>query len=344
MRRTVLAVAIATSLFALSSPAAAVTVKNGDICVLSKELQVKYQTARGWALLPVKEEREIDILTVGEEGVLVRAGRIEGLVDRGVLERSCKSSARRCQVLEIVEISERSDGEGRQWRIKPGAIIDIDEEREGILKVSFSRVSGYVGASVIETSCSVLRARYPDDDIRLADTTPAPKPVVKQGAKILFAPFTVGPGLTAVHASLFEDKLAEALKIQRGDVSGPGDRRPNTAQRQVGLKQHLKDLRAVAKEAGVSTVITGQLTRPGQKTAPPSKGDADDDEGDVAAPPPEDAVLLLAVFDVETGKVTKTVQVNPRLKGGYRWAEPAIDSIKPVLPAETPAKTAPIGR
>jgi hypothetical protein len=352
VRGSMVLVVLAVALLA-APQAHAFVISVGAVCQLNRDVSLDIKTGQGRMRVPLVKGKRLTIVVVTAVSSRVQSGNLEGMLDNSVLEDACSYAVETCTLKNPIKISERMDGEGKAWRIKPGGKLEILARGSPWSTVRIGPVEGFVEASALLEQCPAPDAEPvleddgavadDDDDVDLGDDDEgdgaeqaAATPLVLRrppsGTRVLLLPILLDGRRDDGLAALYEDTLTATLTKKRGDAAGPSGKRPNARSRSLTTKQVLIDLVPAARDAGLTHLIIAELTFD-TASADSERRTVKFDDEDVGLIERRD-LLVVTVFDIAHRKVTKRLKVPVSLEVKDTWPDRTLEALTPVLPTQ----------
>lgn len=312
------------------------TLERGDTCTLKSPLPISMRTKAGLVDTTLDKGTDIEVVGVSDGGsARIRAGDVKGDVSSADLEGACSGTLRRCTLKSPVMMYEQNRSDSKSWRIKEGATVSVLKQGKTWAAVRVEDLRGFVKSDEIRGACNAQSGSAAldgdgsdggdGDSARPSDEVVSVEEVERgEGPGVLFLPFALEGAAPAGNADQLLSTLYDRGAYYRPDAA----RLPVEGSRAVEWKALVTTAARRARGADVAFVIVGRLAMEAPKPE---------------APLVERHLLQLGVVDAKTGNVLKAVRIRPTLDIRDVWADKALASLLPSIPAAPNSKLPVIG-
>lgn len=307
---------------ATASPAAA-ALERGDSCTLKAPLAITIKQRSGTLESNLEAGTLIEVVGVSDGGsARILAGDVKGDVTTADLESACSGTLRTCRLTAPVMMYEQNRSDSKSWRIKSGAGVSVLKKGATWGAVRVGDLQGFVKTDELDRACVPDAARK-EAASEGADTEASEAVERNEGPGVLFLPFTLEGAAPAGNADALLEVLYNRGAYYRPDAARLAGDPDASGARNEPWKTQIALSAKRARGAETQFVIVGRLAMEAPKPD---------------APLEERHLLQLAAVEAKTGKVLKAIRIRPTTKPGDNWAEKALSSLLPTLPAAPGSK------
>jgi TolB-like protein len=284
----------------------------GESCVLKSPLPVTFEQGRNHMDALLEPGTEVSVVYVGDNGrSRISNGALRGVVVTREFDAACAGTLRLCTATAPLTLYERNRSDSPSTTIVRRSMFSILRAGKVWAHLSTADREGFALVTDAEARCG-RRAdddNSPDGSKSARQANESRGPVVEDvdrgdGPGVLVLPFVIDEGAPAARADQLAAGFFEHLAYYRPDVG----RLPLLGSRSVSWKEHVETAVRRARATGHAYALLGRLSLEGSQ-----------------------AVVSLAVIDVESGKTLKGVRARPKSDGADDWSEPALAALLPVL-------------